>query len=137
VCGRTIKAVCVEGRSTFDLLKKLLDLVLAPVAVYVHLQRMVLREASEEQFSQVSNKNNMRERGRWGGWERGNLDLDQLELLVFGHSVRGALLWASRCLCVCERERLLADGEKRRVKKRTEGERERGRREGKEGGSSW
>jgi hypothetical protein len=67
VCGRTIKAVCVEGRSTFDLLKKLLDLVLAPVAVYVHLQRMVLREASEEQFSQVSNKNNMRERGRWGG----------------------------------------------------------------------
>jgi len=32
------------GRSTFNLLKQLLDLVLAPVAVYVHPQQMVLRE---------------------------------------------------------------------------------------------
>jgi hypothetical protein len=43
---------------------------------------------AQEQLSQLSlKKPHERERER-----EGNLDLDQLELLVFGHSVRGALL---------------------------------------------
>jgi hypothetical protein len=46
------------GRSTFNLLKQLLDLVLAPVAVYVHPQHMVLQRAgkakTQEQLRQLS-----------------------------------------------------------------------------------
>ena len=37
-----------RGTSTFNLLEQLLDLVLAPVAVYVHPQQMVLREGRKE-----------------------------------------------------------------------------------------
>jgi hypothetical protein len=70
----------VEGRSTFNLLKQLLDLVLAPVAVYVHPQHMVLREGrskakTQEQFGQLSLEKphvGMRERNgrREGGGKR-------------------------------------------------------------------
>jgi len=84
------------GRSTFNLLKQLLDLVLAPVAVYVHPQHMVLQRAgkakTQEQLRQLSLTKphvDMRKGERRGEGER-NLDLDQLELLIFGHSARGA-----------------------------------------------
>ena len=85
----SVKKEKKERRSTFDLLKELLDLVLAPVAVYVHLEHMVLRGTVG---SALTKEATWEREGEAEKEREGNLDLDQLELVVFGHSVRGALL---------------------------------------------